>query len=150
MCEPRTVPVTRGLSTANSAHSGQLEVVSVEEAAHAAGNDDGGAQSTFVSVDWWRDMARDRRRHNNGILDGAHGWLCLLIVGLVAGACGASIGAHACAGTIAGAIDIGTEWFSDLRNGVCVNAWWLNRVQCCWAESDHWHPEMDCQQVGDG
>jgi hypothetical protein len=47
----------------------------------------------FVSVDWYRDMARDRRRFYalqnrrrcGAYWDAAAAWLCLLLVGLIAG-----------------------------------------------------------------
>ncbi|CAF4387788.1 unnamed protein product [Adineta steineri] len=86
----------------------------------------------FQTIDWLKDLMRDRFRHRllraktrqsflNKILmyhDAWSGWLCVLLVGLSAG-------------VIAGVIDIGTNWISHLKHGICLNAFWLNREQCC-------------------
>ncbi|KAK6057739.1 hypothetical protein COOONC_04699, partial [Cooperia oncophora] len=70
----------------------------------------------FHTIDWQRDLARDRLRHKLivgkrvdfpwGILqsawDAGAGWICVLMVGLAAGAS-------------AGVIDIGARWMSDLK-----------------------------------
>jgi len=91
----------------------------------------------FQTIDWLKDLMRDRFRHRllrakthksflNKILmyhDAWSGWLCVLLVGLSAG-------------VIAAVIDIGTNWASHLKNGICLNAFWLNREQCCWASRD--------------
>ena len=53
-------------------------------------------------------------------------------------------------GLVAGFVDIGAKWLSHWRSGVCVQAFWLNREQCCWASShvlyDDVHNEI-CDQV---
>jgi len=86
----------------------------------------------FQTIDWLKDLMRDRLRHRllrakthqsflNKLLmyhDAWSGWLCVLLVGLSAG-------------VIAGVIDIGTNWISHLKHGICLNAFWLNREQCC-------------------
>ena len=86
----------------------------------------------FQTIDWLKDLMRDRFRHRllrakthqsflNKLLmyhDAWSGWLCVLLVGLSAG-------------VIAGVIDIGTNWISHLKHGICLNAFWLNREQCC-------------------
>lgn len=86
----------------------------------------------FQTIDWLKDLMRDRLRHRllrtksyqslfNKILmyhDAWSGWLCVLLVGLSAG-------------VIAAVIDIGTSWISHLKQGICLNAFWLNREQCC-------------------
>uniref|UniRef100_A0A0A9Z384 Chloride channel protein n=1 Tax=Lygus hesperus TaxID=30085 RepID=A0A0A9Z384_LYGHE len=96
-----------------------------------------GQYDDFHTIDWQRDIARDRMRHRyivkrkqKSILDlvrGAHdawsGWLCVLLVGLVTGA-------------VAGVIDIGASWMSDLKYGLCPQAFWLNREQCCWSTNE--------------
>ncbi|KIH44689.1 hypothetical protein ANCDUO_25285, partial [Ancylostoma duodenale] len=70
----------------------------------------------FHTIDWQRDLARDRLRHKLivskradfplGIVqsawDAGAGWICVLMVGLAAGA-------------TAGVIDIGARWMSDLK-----------------------------------
>lgn len=70
------------------------------------------------------------KRKQKSILDlvrGAHdawsGWLCVLLVGLVTGA-------------VAGVIDIGASWMSDLKYGLCPQAFWLNQEQCCWSTNE--------------
>jgi chloride channel 3/4/5 len=86
----------------------------------------------FQTIDWLKDLMRDLFRHRllrakthqsflNKILmyhDAWSGWLCVLLVGLSAG-------------VIAAVIDIGTNWMSHLKHGICLNAFWLNREQCC-------------------
>lgn len=86
----------------------------------------------FQTIDWLKDLMRDRFRHRllrakthhsflNKLLmyhDAWSGWLCVLLVGLSAG-------------VIAAVIDIGTNWISHLKSGICLNAFWLNREQCC-------------------
>lgn len=90
-----------------------------------------GKYGDFHTIDWQRDLARDRLRHKLiagnrfthflafffsilfcradfplGMLqsawDAGAGWLCVLLVGLASGA-------------IAGVIDIGARWMSDLK-----------------------------------
>lgn len=96
-----------------------------------------GQYEDFHTIDWQRDIARDRMRHRyivkrkqNSIFDlvkGAHdawsGWLCVLLVGLVTG-------------TVAGVIDIGASWMTDLKYGLCPQAFWLNQEQCCWSSNE--------------
>lgn len=96
-----------------------------------------GQYEDFHTIDWQRDLARDRMRHRyivkrkqNSIFDlmkGAHdawsGWLCVLLVGLVTG-------------TVAGIIDIGSSWMTDLKYGLCPEAFWLNKEQCCWSSNE--------------
>jgi len=68
--------------------------------------------------------------------DAWSGWLCVLLVGLVTG-------------TVAAIIDIGTSWMSDLKFGICPQAFWLNMEQCCWS-SNETSFELDkgnCSQV---
>ncbi|CAG5122922.1 unnamed protein product, partial [Candidula unifasciata] len=93
-----------------------------------------GQYDDFHTIDWLRDIARDRMRHRHIVkkrqegcwekLKGAHdawsGWVCVLLVGVAAGTC-------------AGIIDIGATWMSDLKEGVCLEAFWFNREQCCWS-----------------
>ena len=40
-----------------------------------------------------------------------------------------------CTGFAAGAIDIGAEWMSDLKEGVCMEQLWFNKEACCWSNS---------------
>ncbi|CAG0894404.1 unnamed protein product [Cyprideis torosa] len=112
-----------------------------------------GQYEDFQTIDWQRDIARDRTRHRHiikekllsvfGRMKGAHdawsGWVCVLLVGIAAGTC-------------ASLIDIGASWMVDLREGICPAAFWLNKEQCCWGsdetlsyeggsgECKEWHP----------
>ncbi|VDL94110.1 unnamed protein product [Schistocephalus solidus] len=62
----------------------------------------------------------------------ASGWLCVLLVGIAAG-------------IVAAIIDIGSPWLSDLKEGICLDAFWFNRAQCCWSSNssgkscDEWY-----------
>jgi len=91
----------------------------------------------FHTIDWQRDIQRDRIRHRtlrtsrlNGILqflaswaDSLSAWVCVTLVGLFAGC-------------FAGVIDIGATWMTDIKEGFCLGALWLNKEQCCWAAND--------------
>lgn len=70
------------------------------------------------------------KRKQNSLFDlikGAHdawsGWVCVLLVGVTTG-------------VVAGVIDIGASWMSDLKHGICPEAFWLNREQCCWSSNE--------------
>lgn len=106
-----------------------------------------GQYEDFHTIDWLRDIARDRMRHRHIIkkkqegiweqIKSAHdawsGWVCVLLVGVAAGLC-------------AGIIDIGATWMSDLKEGICAEAFWLNREQCCWSVSKTDTDDENCQQ----
>jgi chloride channel 3/4/5 len=72
------------------------------------------------------------------LIKGAHdawsGWVCVLFVGLVTG-------------VVAGVIDIGASWMSDLKYGICPQAFWLNREQCCWSSNETTFDKGNCSQV---
>jgi len=51
-------------------------------------------------------------------------------------------------GVCAAVIDIGTSWMFDLKEGICMNAFWLNREQCCWVANDTTFDQEGCAQVG--
>ena len=44
-------------------------------------------------------------------------------------------------------VDIGATWMSDLKEGVCFEAFWLNREHCCWAANDTSFDQDECKQV---
>ncbi|XP_065348820.1 H(+)/Cl(-) exchange transporter 4 isoform X1 [Cloeon dipterum] len=106
-----------------------------------------GQYEDFHTIDWQRDIARDRMRHRyiikkkqNSICDlirGAHdawsGWVCVLLVGLFTGA-------------VAGVIDIGASWMTDLKYGICPQAFWLNQEQCCWSSNETDFEVGSCSQ----
>ena len=72
------------------------------------------------------------------LIKGAHdawsGWLCVLLVGVLSG-------------TLAGVIDIGASWMTDLKFGICPEAFWLNKEQCCWASNETDSLVAGCAQV---
>ncbi|KPM11421.1 Voltage gated chloride channel-like protein, partial [Sarcoptes scabiei] len=90
----------------------------------------------FQTIDWQRDITRDRNRHRYFIsnkrnscfafLKSTHdawsGWLCVLLVGIFSG-------------LVAGIIDIGAGWMKDLKDGLCPAVFYLNREQCCWSDN---------------
>ncbi|CAF1634647.1 unnamed protein product, partial [Adineta ricciae] len=107
----------------------------------------------FQTIDWLKDLMRSRIRHRNlrsqrrkswrqrftFLFDTWSGWICVLLVGILAGKLingssafrSSSLGI----GFVAGFVDIGAKWMSHWRSGVCTPAFWLNREQCCWASS---------------
>lgn len=106
-----------------------------------------GQYDDFHTIDWQRDIAKDRRRHRYivkkrqdsfwDLLVGAHdawsGWVCVLLVGLAAGC-------------LAGVLDIGASWMKDLKVGICPEAFWLNREQCCWSSNETSFDSDNCSQ----
>ena len=55
---------------------------------------------------------------------------------------------HHYVGAVAGVIDIGASWLSDVKEGVCRDAFWLNKEQCCWSANDTTLDDYDrCKQV---
>ncbi|XP_047040475.1 H(+)/Cl(-) exchange transporter 5 isoform X1 [Helicoverpa armigera] len=106
-----------------------------------------GQYDDFHTIDWQRDIARDRMRHRYivkkrqdsiwDLIKGAHdawsGWVCVLLVGV-------------CTGIVAGVIDIGASWMTDLKFGICPQAFWLNREQCCWSDTDTTFDTGNCSQ----
>ncbi|XP_076807131.1 H(+)/Cl(-) exchange transporter 4-like isoform X1 [Clavelina lepadiformis] len=98
-----------------------------------AGMEDYGTYDDFHTIDWLREMSRNRLRHRQithrkkeswhlklrALHDAWSGWLVVLLVGLSAGTC-------------AGIIDIVTKWLSDVKLGVCPEKFWLNKESCCW------------------
>lgn len=52
-----------------------------------------------------------------------------------------------CLGACAGVIDIGTSWMFDLKEGLCVEAFWLNREHCCWIGNDTTFDPEQCSNV---
>jgi chloride channel 3/4/5 len=51
---------------------------------------------------------------------------------------------------VAGVVDIGSGWTASLRAGVCRDAFWLNREQCCWDSNATYHDDYKnvlCEKV---
>ncbi|XP_037035268.1 H(+)/Cl(-) exchange transporter 5 isoform X7 [Bradysia coprophila] len=106
-----------------------------------------GQYEDFHTIDWQRDIARDRMRHRYIVkkiqysvwdfIKGAHdawsGWVCVLLVGIVTGC-------------VAGVMDIGASWMTDLKLGICPQAFWLNREQCCWSSNETTFDSGNCSQ----
>ncbi|RVE51055.1 hypothetical protein evm_004346 [Chilo suppressalis] len=106
-----------------------------------------GQYDDFHTIDWQRDIARDRMRHRYivkkrqdsiwDLIKGAHdawsGWVCVLLVGV-------------CTGVVAGVIDIGASWMTDLKFGICPQAFWFNREQCCWSSNETTFDDGNCSQ----
>ncbi|XP_078601546.1 H(+)/Cl(-) exchange transporter 4-like isoform X1 [Branchiostoma floridae x Branchiostoma japonicum] len=106
-----------------------------------------GQYDDFHTIDWVRDISRDRLRHKQisrkskescwDLIKGTHdawsGWLCVLFVGMAAG-------------LFAGIVDIGASWMSDLKEGICPEAFWLNKEQCCWGSNDTTFDDRSCSQ----
>jgi chloride channel 3/4/5 len=106
-----------------------------------------GQYDDFHTIDWQRDVARDRNRHRsilkkkgdswfeyiNATHDAWSGWLCVSLVGITAGA-------------VAGVIDIGAGWMKDLKEGICQDVFYLNREQCCWSSNDTVFEGFTCKQ----
>ncbi|XP_041987066.1 H(+)/Cl(-) exchange transporter 5 isoform X2 [Aricia agestis] len=106
-----------------------------------------GQYDDFHTIDWQRDIARDRMRHRYivkkrqdsiwDLIKGAHdawsGWVCVLLVGV-------------CTGVVAGVIDIGASWMTDLKFGICPQAFWFNREQCCWSNDEITFDHGNCSE----
>lgn len=110
-----------------------MEDVPVVEDAHGSRTH----YDDFHTIDWLKDLARDRFRHRIimrrrkeslwqtlvTLHDSWSGWICVLLVGLSSG-------------LAAAIVDIGTNWMTNVKDGLCVNAFWLNKAQCCWASKN--------------
>ncbi|KAK0388609.1 hypothetical protein NLU13_4852 [Sarocladium strictum] len=98
----------------------------------------------FTTIDWVQDAAREqarrsaRRRRTAGAYEhgqpgwryraweayeAAQGWIVVTIIG-------ATIGMNAAL------LNIVTEWLSDIKQGYCTTAFYLNESFCCWGEED--------------
>lgn len=143
--------LSRRLSTLSSVEEGQhgastapAEHAITEEIAEIKRYED------FSTIDWVQDAAREqlrrraRRKENAGFFerdgvlgwrrklwesyDAGQAWLVVTLVGVVIG-------------LNAAALNIITEWLSDIKLGYCTTAFYLNEQFCCWgAENgcDEW------------
>ena len=87
----------------------------------------------FHTIDWVRDRNQCRQRHckmkERQLLgwkawlekkwDAMSGWVVVLLVGV-------------CSGLLAGIIDIGAAWMSDLKEGICIPWPYYDQGACCW------------------
>ncbi|GFQ92435.1 hypothetical protein TNCT_321231 [Trichonephila clavata] len=106
-----------------------------------------GQYGDFHTIDWQRDLSRDTYRQKyitrkmkeswrkllKGYYDKLSGWLCVFLVGVAAG-------------SVAGFIDIGEGWMKDLKEGICPDAFWLNKEQCCWSSNETFYEGDECDQ----
>ncbi|TPX50469.1 hypothetical protein SeLEV6574_g00870 [Synchytrium endobioticum] len=98
--------------------------------------------SDFTTIDWIYDFAKERQRVRRlnavrgwkgrylRIFDASQAWLLVGAVGLLMG-------------LLAASIDIATSWLSDIRDGYCTEAFYLNRKFCCrhvgeYKDCDEW------------
>ena len=91
----------------------------------------------FYTIDWIRDRTRDKERHCkmkeceklgwkpwcDKKWDAMSGWVVVFLVGV-------------CSGILAGVIDIGAVWMSDLKEGICVPWPYYDREACCWLSNE--------------
>ena len=92
----------------------------------------------FHTIDWLLDLSKDRFRHRwllrekerghlfekfRQLHDSCSGWVCVLLVAISAG-------------IVAGVVDIGAAWISNIKSGYCTGAFWLNRELCCWSDKN--------------
>lgn len=144
--------LSRRLSTLSSLEEGShaepqtpIDVAVTEELAHLKKYED------FTTIDWVQDAAREqiRRRtrrkdaasffQRDGTwawrkrlwesYDAAQAWMVVTLVAIIIG-------------LNAAALNIVTEYLSDLKMGYCTTAWYLNEDFCCYgAENgcDEWH-----------
>ncbi|TRZ26493.1 hypothetical protein HGM15179_000650 [Zosterops borbonicus] len=109
---------------------------------------DVGTYEDFHTIDWLREKSRDTDRHRKitskskesiwefikSLLDAWSGWVVMLLIGLLAG-------------TLAGVIDLAVDWMTDLKEGVCLSAFWYSHEQCCWTSNETTFDDRDkCPQ----
>ncbi|CAG00865.1 unnamed protein product, partial [Tetraodon nigroviridis] len=90
------------------------------------------------------------------LLDAWSGWVVMLLIGLLSGQSGRApprgplgvlTAALAPAGTLAGVIDLAVDWMTDLKEGVCLSAFWYSHEQCCWTSNETTFDDRDkCPQ----
>ncbi|KAI1899827.1 hypothetical protein AGOR_G00065770 [Albula goreensis] len=109
---------------------------------------DVGTYEDFHTIDWLREKSRDTDRHRKiaskskesiwefikSLLDAWSGWVVMLLIGLLSG-------------TLAGVIDLAVDWMTDLKEGVCLSAFWYSHEQCCWTSNETTFDDRDkCPQ----
>uniref|UniRef100_A0A3P8YNR3 Chloride channel protein n=1 Tax=Esox lucius TaxID=8010 RepID=A0A3P8YNR3_ESOLU len=102
----------------------------------------------FHTIDWLREKSRDTDRHRKittksresywelikGLLDAWSGWVVMLLIGMLTG-------------TLAGVIDLAVDWMTDLKEGVCLSAFYYSHEQCCWTSNETTFDDRDkCPQ----
>ncbi|TNN47064.1 H(+)/Cl(-) exchange transporter 4 [Liparis tanakae] len=134
---------------------------------------DVGTYEDFHTIDWLREKSRDTDRHRKitskskeslwelikSLLDAWSGWVVMLLIGLLSGQWEAPPTGEApptsqgvnrvprSAGTLAGVIDLAVDWMTDLKEGVCLSAFWYSHEQCCWTSNETTFADRDkCPQ----
>lgn len=46
-------------------------------------------------------------------------------------------------GTLAGVIDLAVDWMTDLKEGICLSAFWYSHEQCCWTSTETTFEDRD-------
>uniref|UniRef100_A0A8C8EN69 Chloride channel protein n=2 Tax=Oncorhynchus TaxID=8016 RepID=A0A8C8EN69_ONCTS len=102
----------------------------------------------FHTIDWLREKSRDTDRHRKittkskesywelikSLLDAWSGWVVMLLIGMLTG-------------TLAGVIDLAVDWMTDLKEGVCLSAFYYSHEQCCWTSNETTFDDRDkCPQ----
>ncbi|KAJ3165799.1 hypothetical protein HK101_000169 [Irineochytrium annulatum] len=89
------------------------------------------AYDNFTTIDWIHDLTMERMRlvalrsmtgwqgELMRIFDSSQAWILVFFVGVITGC-------------VAGYIDIGSVWLSDIKEGYCSAGFYLNRKFCCW------------------
>ncbi|XP_054723401.1 H(+)/Cl(-) exchange transporter 5-like isoform X2 [Uloborus diversus] len=107
-----------------------------------------GQYDDFHTIDWQRDLSRDKYRQRyisrkmeestwnllKGYFDKASGWICVFLVGISAG-------------SVAGFIDVAETWMKDLKEGICLQAFWFNKEQCCWLSNTTFYEGDECNEI---
>uniref|UniRef100_A0A6Q2WWK4 Chloride channel protein n=1 Tax=Esox lucius TaxID=8010 RepID=A0A6Q2WWK4_ESOLU len=96
----------------------------------------------FHTIDWLREKSRDTDRHrkvrgNPGHSEVPDDWCepgCVCV-------------SSPHAGTLAGVIDLAVDWMTDLKEGVCLSAFYYSHEQCCWTSNETTFDDRDkCPQ----
>ena len=79
--------------------------------------------SNLDTIDWNAETSKQkhRNRNSNRILSTLVDWIIVVLIG-------------ACTGLLAAFIEVASEWLSDIKNGFCMNGFYLTRRFCCFNE----------------
>ena len=81
----------------------------------------------LILISSYRHIVKKKKESFCDMIRGAHdawsGWLVVLLVGILSG-------------MVAGIVDIGATWLTDIKLGICPTAFYLNKEQCCWSSEE--------------
>ena len=84
-------------------------------------------QKMLILISFYRHIVKKKKESFCDMIRGAHdawsGWLVVLLVGILSG-------------MVAGIVDIGATWLTDIKLGICPTAFYLNKEQCCWSSEE--------------